>query len=39
MMDFVFVTDKNYVKGYGVQMMSIMRFAPPHNKRSFPSIY
>ena len=30
MMDFVFGTDdKNYVKGYGVLMMSIMRFAPP----------
>ena len=29
MMDFVFCTDKNYIKGYGVLMLSILRFAPP----------
>ena len=31
MMDFVFCTDKNYLKGYGVLMLSILRFAPPRN--------
>ena len=28
-MDFVFCTDKNYLKGYDVLMLSILRFAPP----------
>ena len=31
MMDFVFCTDKNYLKGYGVLMISILHFAPPAN--------
>ena len=29
MMDFVFCPDRNYLKGYGVLMLSIVRFAPP----------
>ena len=29
-MDFVFCTDKNYLRGYGVLMLSILRFTPPH---------
>ena len=28
-MDFVFCPDKNYLKGYGILMLSILRFAPP----------
>ena len=29
MMDFVFCTDKNYLKGYGVLMLSLLQCAPP----------
>ena len=29
MMDFVFCTDKNYLKGYGVLMLSILYYTPP----------
>ena len=39
MMDFVFCMDKNYLKGYGVLMLSILRFAPPPQMKSFASIY
>ena len=28
MMDFVFCTDKNYIKGYGVLMLSILHYNP-----------
>ena len=28
-MDFMFCTDKNYLKGYGVLMLSILHYAPP----------
>ena len=31
MMDFVFCTDKNYLKGYGVLMLSILHYASPAN--------
>ena len=38
-MDFVFCSDKNYLKGYGVLMLSILRFAPPNAQGSFASMY
>ena len=38
MMDFVFCTDKNYLKGYGVLMLSILRFAPPRKQNSCASM-
>ena len=38
MMDFVFCTDKNYLKGYSVLMLSILHYAPPHKQNSFASM-
>ena len=37
MMDLVFCTDKNYLKGCGVLMLSMLRFAPHSN--SFASMF
>ena len=33
-MDIVFCTDRNYLKGYGVLMLSILRFAPPRTRKA-----
>ena len=38
-MDFVFCTDKNYLKGYGVLMLSMLRFAPPPRNSSCASMF
>lgn len=35
MMDFVFCTNKNYIKRYGVLILSILRFAPLHEQIHF----